>query len=83
MNEWKATKCMCMSNVSAFLSKPERTYWSLTSQLDTDFIEESSVKLLAKPERLSMQSIQGPNSSYYEQDFTMHKLAFAKNKNFF
>ena len=30
-----------------FLSKPERTYWSLTPQLDTVIIEVSSVKALS------------------------------------
>ena len=32
MNEWmneNPQKCMCKSNILAFLSKPERTYWSL------------------------------------------------------
>ena len=50
MNEWmneKPQKCMCMSNVLACLSKPERVYWSLTPQLDTVTIEESSVKVLS------------------------------------
>ena len=49
-NEWlneKPQKCMCMPNVLACLSKPERTYWSLKSQLDTVIIEDSSVKVLS------------------------------------
>ena len=46
MNEcWeKPQKCMCMSNV---LSKPERTSWSLTPQLDAVIIEVFSVKGLS------------------------------------
>ena len=50
MNEWmneKPPKCMCMPNVLACLSKPERTYWSLTPQLGTVIIEESSFKVLS------------------------------------
>ena len=38
---------MCMSNVSAFFSKPERISWSLTPQLDTFIFEVSSVKELS------------------------------------
>ena len=45
MNE-KLQKCICKSNVLAFLFKPERTYWSWTLQLDTVVIEVSSVKVL-------------------------------------
>ena len=36
---------MCMPTVLACLSKPERTYFSLTPQLDTVIIEESSVMI--------------------------------------
>ena len=36
-----------MSNILAFSSKPERTSWSLTPQLDTVIIEVSSVKGLS------------------------------------
>ena len=43
----KSTKCMCMPNILAYLSKPERTYWwSLTPQLDAVVIEEPSVKVI-------------------------------------
>ena len=48
-NEWmneKPQKCMYMLNVLAFLSKPERTYWSLTPQLETVIIEVSTVQAL-------------------------------------
>ena len=39
MNEWKATKVHVYVQCFNFLSKPERTYWSLTPQLDTVIIE--------------------------------------------
>ena len=51
----KPKKCMCMSNILAFKSKPERTYCSLTPQLDTVIIEVSTVQALrarANPQQL-------------------------------
>ena len=36
----KLQKCMCTPNVLACLSKPERTYWSFTPQMDTVIMEE-------------------------------------------
>ena len=58
MNE-KPPKYMCIPNVLVFLhnllvflSQPERTYWSLTPQLETVIIEVSTVQVLrsrAKP----------------------------------
>ena len=35
---------MCMSNILAFLFQPEKTYWSLTLQLETVIIEVSTVQ---------------------------------------
>ena len=93
MNEWKATKCMCMSNVLACLSKPERTYWSLTPQLDTVIIEESSVKVLSlrgNPWRLyRAKHLPSQNGTYGDTGFysgqssylDMKVLTFAKNEN--
>ena len=37
---------MCLFNVLAFLSKPERTYGSLTPQLEKVIIEVSTVQAL-------------------------------------
>ena len=56
----KVNKCMMKSHKSAcacpiFLSQPERTYWSLTPQLETAVIEVSTVQVLrpkANPQRL-------------------------------
>ena len=42
----KPQKCTWLSNVLAFLSEPERTYWSLTPLLDIVVIEKSLVKTL-------------------------------------
>ena len=66
-----------MPNVLACLSKPERTYQSLAPQLDTIII----ARISAKPERYSMETIQGPNICHHEmgpmvtQDFTVPKLS--------
>ena len=47
MNEWmKSHKSALVVQCFSFLSKPERTYWSLTPQLDTVVIEISLVKAL-------------------------------------
>ena len=56
MNEWMNEKPQkCVSNVLAFLSKPERTFCSLTPQLETVIIEIPTVQALrsrANPRRL-------------------------------
>ena len=47
---------MCMSNVLAVLSKPEKTYLSLTPQLEAVIVEVSTVQALrlrANPWRLN------------------------------
>ena len=53
MNEcWeKSQKCMCVSN---FFSKPERTSWCLTPQLDTVIIEVSVKGLSLRVNRLRL-----------------------------
>ena len=96
MNEWmnaKPPKYMCMSNVLACLSQPERTYWSLTPQLDTVIIEESSVKALSlrgNPWRLCRaKHLPSQNGTYGDTGFysaqttylSMKVLTFAKNEN--
>ena len=46
---------MCRSDVLVFLFQPERTYYSLTPQLETVIIEVSTVQVLrlrATPQRL-------------------------------
>ena len=95
-NEWmneKPPKWMCMSNVLVCLSKPERTYLSLTPQLDTVIIEESSVKVLSlrgNPWRLyrakhfpSWNGTYGDTGFYSAQTthLRMKVLTFAKNEN--
>ena len=56
MNE-KPQKFMCMHNVLAFLSQPERTYWSLTLQFETVIIEVSTVQALGL--RANLQQLHG------------------------
>ena len=66
---------MCMSNVLMFLNQPERTYRSLTQQLDTVVIE-ISVQVLRL--RANPQQLQGPNiciEPMVTQDFKVTKLA--------
>ena len=55
----KSQKCMCMSSVLACLSKPERMYWNLTSQLETVILKVSLVALSLrdKPWRLQGQAL--------------------------
>ena len=65
-----------MSNVLAFLSKHEKTYGSLTPQLNTVIIDVSSVHVLSlrgNPWRLYMTKYHkmGPMVT---QDFTVPKL---------
>ena len=64
-----------MPNILACYSKPERAYWSLTPQLDTVIIEESSMKVLSlrsNPWRLYRTKHEmGPMVT---QDFTAPKL---------
>ena len=48
-------KCMCMYSVLAFLSKPKRTYYILTPQLETVIIEVSTVQVLRS--RANLQAI--------------------------
>ena len=84
---------MCMSNVLAFLSKPERTYQSLTPQLDTVIIEVFSVKALrlrGNPWRLyRAKHLPSRNGTYGDTGFysartrylKMKVLTFAKDEN--
>ena len=91
MNE-KPQKCMCMPHVLSRLSKPERTYGSLTTQLDTVIIEESLVKVLSlrgNPWRLyRAKHLPSRNGTYGDTGFysaqttylSMKVLTFTKNE---
>ena len=77
-NKWKATNVHVYVQCLALLSKPERTYWSLTPQLDTVVMGVSLVKML----RLrGYRDYIGPNICHHKrgpmvtQDFTVAKLA--------
>ena len=67
-----------MSNVLAFLSQPERTYGSLTPQLETVIIEGSSVRLLrlrANPLAIAQGHTFACHQLIGSTDFTVPKLA--------
>ena len=93
MNE-KLPKCTCMPNVLVFLSQPERTYWSLTPQLETVIIEISTVQVLrsrANPRRLyGAIHLPSRNWTYSDTGFysgqtsclNMKVFTFAKDEDF-
>ena len=85
---------MCLPNVLACLSKPERTYRSLTPQLNEySYHEESSVKVLSLRGNLwspySAKHLPSRNRTYGDTGFysaqttylSMKVLTFAKNEN--
>ena len=85
INEWmneKPQKCTCLSNVLAFLSKPERTYWRLTPHLDTVIIEVSSVKALSlrgNPWRLyKAKHLPSQNGTYGDTRFYSGQTSYVK-----
>ena len=82
----KATKVHVYAQCLACLSKPERTYWSLTPHLDTVITEFS---YSTKPERYSMETIQGQALICHHemgpvvtQDLTVSKLAILARRYF-
>ena len=67
---------MCMPNVLACLSKPEKTYWSLTPQLDVVIIEVLAINApttyIYVPSHPKESPIQSPYTIFV-QKFHTHK----------
>ena len=67
---------MCMPKVLACLSKPERTYSSLTLQLDTVITEESLVKVLS----LRGKYLPSQNGTYGDTGFCSAQTTYLSMK---
>ena len=80
MNE--SHKSARLSNDLAFVSKPERSYWSLTPQLDTVVIEVSSLRLRGNLRRLyGAKQFPSQNWTYGDTGFYSGQSYIAKEEN--
>ena len=70
----KATKVHVYVQCFSLFSKPERTSWSLTPQLNTVIFEVSSVKELSLRGNIYTEAIQGQTFAINELDLWWHKI---------